>query len=53
LQSIFVSRGHGGGAYELRCKNCYSWAQAWQVVGWVIMAIILFIVVMFFLGGLR
>jgi hypothetical protein len=53
LQSIFVSRGHGGGAYELRCKNCYSWAQAWQIIGFVIIGIILLVVAMFWLGMLR
>jgi hypothetical protein len=53
LQNIFVSRGHGGGAYELRCKSCYATAQAWQVVGFVIIGIILLFVAMFALGMLR
>ena len=52
LQSIYVQHGRGG-AYELRCQSCYSSAQAWQVVGWIIMAIVLFFVAMFALGMLR
>ena len=53
VQNIFVSRGHGGGAYELRCQSCYSSAQVWQVIGWVIMAFILCIVGMVVLGWMQ
>ena len=53
VRSIFVSRGHGGGAYELRCNSCYSYAQAWQIIGFVIIAIVAIAVAMFALGILR
>jgi len=43
LQSIYVAHGRGG-AYELRCKSCYASAQAWQVVGWIVVGIVLIIV---------
>jgi hypothetical protein len=43
LQSIFVWHGRGG-AYELRCESCYSSAQTWKVVGWVIGGIVLVII---------
>jgi hypothetical protein len=32
---------HGrGGAYELRCKDCYSFAVTWMVVSGVIVAVV-------------
>lgn len=43
LDSIYVSHGKGG-AYELRCQSCYSSAQAFQVVGWIIGAIAIVVV---------
>jgi hypothetical protein len=52
LQSIYVSHNQGG-AYELRCESCYSTAMVWKVIGGIIFAIILFFVLMFFLGALR
>jgi hypothetical protein len=55
LQSIYVRHGRGGG-YELRCKSCYSSAQAWQKFGLIVfLAIALFIVTMFltFAGAAR
>jgi hypothetical protein len=42
LQSIFVSRGDGG-AYELRCRSCYSEAEAWNRSAWVFVGIALVI----------
>jgi hypothetical protein len=48
LQSIYVSRGRGGGAYELRCQSCYSMAQAWQTFGWVFAVIVLIIIIVLF-----
>jgi hypothetical protein len=47
LRSIYVTHGRGG-AYELRCDSCYSSAAAWQVVGWIIFAIVLVVVAIFF-----
>ncbi len=49
FQSIYVSHGKGG-AYELRCESCYSSAQAWQVFGWIVFAIVLIIGAIFFFG---
>lgn len=49
LKSIFVSHGKGG-AYELRCERCYSSAQAGQVFGWIVGAIILIMAAIFFFG---
>ena len=43
LQSIYVSHGRGG-AYELRCASCYSSAQAWKIVGFILGAGVLVIV---------
>jgi hypothetical protein len=47
LQSIYVSHGYGG-AYELRCRACYSSAEAWKVVGCVIggIAMVIFAIVL-------
>ena len=39
LQSIYVTHGRGG-AYELRCKDCYSFAVTWMVVSGVIVAVV-------------
>ena len=39
LQSIYVTHGRGG-AYELRCKDCYSFAVTWTVVSGVIVAVV-------------
>lgn len=48
VNSIYVSHGRGGG-YELRCQSCYSYAQAWKVIGFVIFVIVaLFMLAMFF-----
>jgi hypothetical protein len=49
LQSIYVSHGQSG-AYELRCNSCYSSAQAWQIIGWVIGAIAIVLFLMYFFG---
>lgn len=49
LDSIYVRHGRGG-AYELRCKDCYSSAQAWQAVGCVISIIVLIIMAVIFLN---
>jgi hypothetical protein len=38
LESIYVSHGRGG-ANELRCKDCYSSARVWQIVGIIIFVI--------------
>jgi hypothetical protein len=43
LQSIYVSHGRGG-AYELRCENCYESAMTWKVIGWVFGGIVVVIV---------
>jgi hypothetical protein len=43
LQSIYVSHGEGG-AYELRCEDCYSSAMVWKVVGGVFFVIVLIVV---------
>lgn len=44
VQSINV-----GYSYELRCKTCYSAAETWKVVGWIIIgiALILFFIIVF------
>lgn len=49
LQSIYVTHGRGG-AYELRCESCYSAAKAWQILNWIIFAIILVIMAIVFFG---
>jgi len=49
LQSIYVSHGRGG-AYELRCKSCYSSAETWKIVGWIGTGIVLFIMLLIFLS---
>ena len=49
VQSIYVSHGRGG-AYELRCESCYSDAQTWKMIGWVIFGIVAFIMLMIFLS---
>jgi len=49
LQNIYVSHGRGG-AYELRCKSCYASAQAWQVFGFIVMAIIIIIILTVFIA---
>jgi hypothetical protein len=49
LQSIYVSHGKGG-AYELRCKSCYSEAVTWKIVGGIIFVIFLIIFYIFFFG---
>lgn len=43
LDSIFVQHGRGG-AYELRCHNCYSSAMTWKIVGWVFAGIVVVII---------
>ena len=45
LDSIYVSHGKGG-AYELRCENCYSSAVVWKVVGAVRAAIVVAVVLL-------
>jgi hypothetical protein len=53
LESIYVSHGRGG-AYELRCANCYSSAMAWKVFGFILGGVFLAIVLLFVLtGGFR
>jgi hypothetical protein len=47
LQSIYVYHGKGG-AYELRCENCYSSAVTWKVVGWIIGGIGLIVMAIIF-----
>ncbi len=42
LQSIYVPHGRGG-AYELRCESCYSSAETWKIVGWIVSGIVLLI----------
>jgi hypothetical protein len=42
LESIYVPHGEGG-AYELRCRSCYSSAETWKVVAWVFTGIVLVI----------
>jgi hypothetical protein len=49
VNSIYVSHGRGGG-YELRCNSCYSYAQAWQVIGIVIAAIVVIGFFIFVMG---
>jgi hypothetical protein len=49
LQSIYVTHGRGG-AYELRCRSCYSSAMAWKIIGGVIFAIVAVIILAFILG---
>lgn len=46
VQSIYVSHGRGG-AYELRCKSCYSSAQTWQIFGYVFagIAVVVFLII--------
>ena len=52
VDSIYVSHGNGG-AYELRCENCYSSAVIWKVVGATLAAIVVAVVlsVMFSKGA--
>src|SRR5262245_47935131 len=38
LQSIYVAHGKGG-AFELRCQNCYSTAQWSNAIGCIVMAV--------------
>jgi hypothetical protein len=40
LQSIFVSHGRGG-AYELRCRQCYATASTMRTFGTVMFFVIL------------
>lgn len=42
LESIYVHHGKGG-AYELRCENCYSSAMTWKIVGWIFGGIVLIV----------
>ena len=49
LKSIYVSHGRGG-AYELRCRSCYSSAQAWQTFGWILGGIVIIIILVFVFG---
>ena len=49
LQSIYVAYGQGG-ARELRCERCYSWAKAWQVFRVIMFLILLpFVLFIFYL----
>ncbi len=48
VNSIFVPHGKGG-ANELRCSECYSSAQTWKVIGWVVGVVILIIFAVIFL----
>jgi hypothetical protein len=48
LQSIYVTHGRGG-AYELRCDSCYSSAQTWKIVGWVVSGVaVVFVLILMF-----
>ncbi len=49
VNSIYVSHGRGG-AYELRCESCYSSAEAWQVIGYVIFGIIVVVILLVMAG---
>ena len=40
IQSIYAFNGKGG-AYELRCESCYSWARGFQIVGGVVFIVML------------
>ena len=49
LQSIFVRHGNAG-AYELRCESCYSSAQAYHALQWILVLIALIIFAVFIFG---
>lgn len=51
LNSIFVEHGKGG-AYELRCTDCYESAHNWKVISWVL-GILIFIVFLVISQNLR
>jgi len=46
LDSVFVEHGEGG-AYELRCADCYKSAYNWKIISWVfgIILLIVFLVI--------
>jgi hypothetical protein len=54
LQSIYAYHGEGG-AYELRCRDCYEAAETWKIVMWVVLGGIALIFLLAFvaraLGG--
>jgi hypothetical protein len=52
LQSIYVYHGDGG-AYELRCQNCYSSAEAWKAFRWIFVGIafvVMLVLLLYFAG---
>jgi hypothetical protein len=46
LQNIYVPHGQGG-AYELRCPNCYDSAMVRKIISWTIGGSILLLIILF------
>jgi hypothetical protein len=45
LNSIWVQHGRGG-AYELRCQSCYSTAQTFKIIGFILFVIVAGIIIL-------